>query len=236
MKHRRTKTWFLGDFLANFNRRINIRAYTKIINGKVVNVSKSQRKLLRIKDALTDLRRRGGKKHEGGYIVPNINGKISRYVEGNHNSVDLELGKRHRDLNFLHNHPDNSGLSLGDLLSASHGGITIHSVTPRGSWYRAKVVPDLEKYLRDPSKFQQRQSQLIERFLESKESNPNFVVNEKQWDNASAAAQHAFLLDLKERGLIKYRAKLTDKDKRIIKFYQPEISAYLKRDTTKDYR
>jgi len=227
---------FLVDFIANFNRQINIKAYTKIINGKVVPVSRSQRTLLRLKDALTDLRRRGGVAHEGGYIVPTTTGKISRYIAGKEKSVVLDLHPNHRDLNFLHNHPNNSGLSFGDLLSASESGIAIHAVTPRGSWYRARVIPNLDSYLKHPEDFQYRQNSLIDMFLDSKEDNPNFRINEKQWDSAAIAAQHAFLLDLHQHNLIQYRAKLTPKDKQVLKFYEPEIMDYLNRDTINDFK
>lgn len=220
--------FFLSDF-AEFNRKINIKAYTKIIKGKVVPVSRSQRTLLRLKDALTDLRRRGGKTHEGAYLLNPKNSKVGEYIPGEKDRVFMNKPYK-IDRHKLHNHPSDTGFSIQDLVSAqvTNSNMT-HVITPNGSWYRAsninignddiETLESLEEDL--PFIFQ------MEKSIENK---GDLKLNTKQVNNSWFAAKYAILKDLHNNGLITFRAKLQSKDKQIIKYYEPQIDKFLKQD------
>lgn len=200
---------FLIDF-ANFNREINIKAYTRIINGKVVPVKGARRTVLALKDSLDSLRKATQDDFEAAYIFNSKSGKTSKIVYGDDSSVrssDLIadrvqnnkqlLKKTNTNSYILHNHPgpEAQGLSAEDLVSANYSGEkAIFAIDSAGNTYRARPTENFNNV----------------RVRKAYNETFNMSRLDRDYDKDVFLKTHATALYVQESGDIKYRWKFTD--------------------------
>lgn len=237
-------------FLADFNREINVKAYTRIIGGKAVPVRGAKRTVMRLKEALEDLRKVTGPKYgtEHAYNMNPKTGIVGQRIIGNSNSVVIssQFSPKHNHYKrtkrvVLHSHPGNTSLSVQDLFTTPRDGNTpmIFNVTPRGSVYRGYLKRG-GKFM-DKDKVDDHVQKLIPYFYDEMdkffENTPESKLKELLGDihnkvsvrlESRNLATHANNLFLKELGVIHYRYKLSDFDKKLCEVFKPQIDAVVK--------
>lgn len=232
--------YFLSDFDndANFgSREINIKAYTRIINGKAIPVKGARRTVLAIRDALNDLRKITRDNNEGAYLMNPSTGKVGQYVQGGKDVVspfdnmyhtpkgDQYNPKIGKNRYILHNHPNTSSLSIVDFMGSDK---LTFATNNNGSIFRGKMRKDLE---------------FDKRFFE-----PNFeeVDNNIKWiyenspyaptnpDKADFLTSHIRNIVASDEGFVDYKYKLKGADKELVDAFSTTIkkirTAYKARD------
>jgi hypothetical protein len=223
--------YFLSDFdkTASFgSREINVKAYTRIINGKAVPVKGARRTVLAIRDALDDLRKITRDNNEGAYLMNPRTGKVGQYVQGGKREVKsfaniTTKGKRIPDKvvenrYVLHNHPSRNSLSGADLFSGKIGNNkTIFAINTTGSVFRAKStsLKNRPTSLFTTSSILNFHEKTLENNLRSL-IEPAMKNGVKDKQSMMFLATHLTNLQLQDSTLIKYRAKLTPVDKQLV--------------------
>jgi hypothetical protein len=194
-------------FLSNFNRRINIKKFIRIVKGKEIPVKAHTRKntALRIKTALDDLYMKNSRS-EGAYMFDKRTGKVSRYIPGEENSVrSRSLLKKYppnqniwKNKGILHNHPNRTSFSSQDILI--NQGIHEFIIDSNKNIYSIKrIIPDND-FVESIYNFQIRES---EKLLYKFKEDFDITTNKDNW----------FLLThyknnyLHDKGLVRYRAR-----------------------------
>lgn len=229
---------FLVDSVAEFgSREINVKAYTRIINGKAVPVKGARRTVLAIRDALNDLRKITRDNNEGAYLMNPRTGKVGQYVQGSRRKVqpfsnvistpkgDNLTPRVVADRMVLHNHPGRGSLSVSDLFQTTNEdgrklfkkGNHIFAVNNNGSIFRAK---NLTYNHNQPDKILQHAFGIDNILYVMLKKNTQLGIKD---DDAVFFVSHTRNLLLQDAGVIKYRAKLTPVDLQFINKANPVI-------------
>lgn len=213
-------------FLADFNRKINLSHIT----GAKTSFGVMREGVKRSRDALADLAKRGGRTHEGAYIINN-SGKVGQYVKGVERSVQsraLMKAQPKTMVSVLHNHPRNTTLSWTDIanttptrkekvdeyISRNIPAVQVVNTTPNGSYYRAYAKKEL-----NPSMLKRDRQRMLDTVdYEFRKLKPG-KLSEKDLVRRSFIAGHLANRQLAQKGLIHYRARMTPKDKRTLDFW-----------------
>jgi hypothetical protein len=213
---------------AFFNRKLNLSHLPK------TNTSFAHLKagVKRGRDALDDLRRRGGRSFEGSYTV-NTSGKLGQFIKGAKSSVDsksqMKIQPKPGVLGaIIHNHPRNSTLSASDLFNTDfprkveiRPGVfrdipaeQVINTTPGGSYFRGYLKRDVNPRLLKNEK--QKILDITEH--EMRQLKPG-KWTDKDLERRVLVSGHLANRSLANQGVIHYRAKLTPKDRRTLDFW-----------------
>jgi hypothetical protein len=233
-------------FLADFNREINVKAYTRIIGGKAVPVRGAKRTVMRLKEALEDLRKVTSDTNlEHAYNINPKTGIVGNRIKGKERWVNVTsnyfIGKgglkplptRHT----LHSHPYNTSLSWQDFVANSSSGNEqkqIFAISSSGSVYRGKLNREVS------SRSVKNHFKKIESYFDStigeklvKSKHPlaninNLLDDDKYIETLEFLITHSQNLFLKNKGIIEYKFKLSPSDKALSNLFAPEIDAIVK--------
>lgn len=217
--------FFIGN-VANFNRKLNLSHLPKT-NTYYAHLKAGVK---RGRDALVDLRRRGGRSFEGAYLVGN-SGKVGQYVKGKSNYVTSreQLKQTPKALvSVVHNHPNNTSLSVEDIFNTKpdrqveiRPGVKrnlpaqqVVNTTPNGSYYRAYLKSKIP--LRNMKTNYNRVFSTVEQEFTTLKPGG---LNPKDKERMVFLTSHLANRSLANQGVIHYRAKLTPKDKRTLDFW-----------------
>lgn len=215
---RYARSMFLCDLSqhAFFNRKLNLAHLPKTKSG----FAHLKAGVKRTRDALDDLRRKGGRSFEGGYTVNNTSGKLGEYFTNKKkNMIDIrtviQVPPKNGVMSFLHNHPRNSSLSISDLLNTNpYAKDQIVNTTPGGSYFRGRLKKEP-----NPQEIIKTRQKIINKVdYEFRQLKPG-KLSPKDLDRRSFIASHLVNRSLANQGVIHYRAKLTPKDRRTIDFW-----------------
>jgi hypothetical protein len=216
------------DFIAEFNKLINVKAFFRTIGGKKVPVKGFRRKVLAVQAGLRDLNRTSGGVYETGYNFNTKSGKLGKLAHGSSASISpiAIYGNKvkYRDLKtksgFLHNHPDASSFSPADIVTTTRGN-DIYAINTQGSIFRARAKHDLGKA--NPGQ----QGEILDKLDNQYENMSTFLLSKQQElidkgvvkrqllpNEVDFLTSHAFNLNLHRRGVINYRYKLGEVDKK----------------------
>lgn len=207
-------------FLADFNRKINVKAYTRVIGGKVIPVKGSRRTVMRLREALEDLRSKTAKTNiEHAYNINPRTGIVGNIIDGETHSVNPRDAYKKRPYNaarkrnVLHSHPSDNSLSYADLVSAFDEKSTTFAVTPSGSVYRGSAKNKM--FVFGEKKYNNHLQKAADYFYK----------NGYKADDSLMLGTHSHNLFLKDHGIINYRYKLSDVDKKLVESAKPTIDA-----------
>jgi hypothetical protein len=234
--------YFLSDLSHNalFNRKLNLSHLPK------TNTYYAQLKagVKRGRDALDDLRRRGGRSFEGAYLVGN-SGKVSKYTTDKifDEVSPQKLTKTNPTtlLAVLHNHPRDSSLSYADIsLTKPERTIDVKqklqrpawakpaykitkrplpaeqivNTTPGGSYFRSYFKKEIPRH-----KVKQNYEDVKKIVEQEMKSVKPGTWTDKDHTRRVLVSSHLANRSLANQGVIHYRAKLTPKDRRTLDFW-----------------
>lgn len=219
-------------YLAEFNKLLNIPKHFRTLkSGKKVPVRGYRRTVSRLRAALTDLRKQGGLKKEGLYLLDPKTGLVSKRVSGKESRVstlgllnenkrrasDEVLAEKFGKRWFLHNHPGRTSLSPGDFLGRSRPTDQVFVTTTSGSVMRGRSTPRFDNLTK--KQYNKIKSDQIFLINSLKKRLPNTTLDERTF-----LVTHLTNKRLAEDGLVKYRSYLSKSDKKLVDKYKRVVT------------
>jgi len=211
-------------YLADFNKLLNIKSYTRIVRGKPVIVKGHKRTVFRLREALNDLKNKTDKeKVEYAYNFNPKTGIVGKEMRGEKHSVNdlINYSPKHKEYKranrlTLHSHPNGSSLSFQDFIVGDRGKKgTIFAVNSNGSIFRGYKKQGAELLKTDRKKIGEHTSKLINYFYDN---NWDLKMND-----AIFLGTHSQNKLLKNLNAVEYKYKLADKDKLLAIRFKEDI-------------